>query len=115
MMSPPELGRLDLNLVIKHGHLQANMSAETLVAKEMIEANLSQLKQQLNNLGLVVDRFEVGVGLEDRRFADGDPRTGNKRKGTSPGRSSNREETPTAAAAETESGHPDLYQIDVHV
>jgi hypothetical protein len=115
MMSPPELGRLDLNLVIKHGHLQANMSAETLVAKELIEANLSQLKQQLNNLGLVVDRFEVGVGLEDRRFADGDPRMGNNRKGRSPGRTPHREETPTAAAAKTGSGHPDLYQIDVHV
>ena len=53
---------LDLDLVIKQGHLEANLSAETLQVKELIEANLGQLKQQLTDLGFVVDKFEVIQG-----------------------------------------------------
>ena len=70
-ISPPELGRLDLEVVVSQGRLQANMSAESHQVKEMIEANLSQLRQQLADQGFVVDRIEVKVGLDERRFSDG--------------------------------------------
>jgi flagellar hook-length control protein FliK len=75
---PPELGRLDLDLVIRQGHVSAHLNAENPMVKELIEANLQQLKQQLNNLGLTVERFEVHAGLDDRRFADGQGRTGGR-------------------------------------
>lgn len=83
-ISPPDLGRLDLEVVVSQGRLQANLSAESLQAKEMIEANLSQLRQQLSDQGFIVDRIEVKVGLDERRFSDGkEPYFKNKRAATS--------------------------------
>jgi flagellar hook-length control protein FliK len=70
VIHPPELGRLDLDLSIKHGHLQAHLSAESTVVKELIEANLNNLRQQLSDQGLVVDKFEVMLGLNDQKSAD---------------------------------------------
>lgn len=66
-LSPPELGRLDVQLAVERGHLRARIGAESLVAKEMIDANLSHLKQHLAALGFVVEEFEVLVGLADQR------------------------------------------------
>ncbi|MFP4037658.1 MAG: flagellar hook-length control protein FliK, partial [Desulfobacteraceae bacterium] len=43
-VSPPDLGRLDLDLVIKNGHLHAHLSAENHAVKELLEANLQQLR-----------------------------------------------------------------------
>ena len=115
-ISPPELGRLDLNLVIKHGHLQANLSAENLMVKELIEENLNQLKQQLSSQGFVVDKFEVTVGLDDKRFRDGEMWTSGGRKGSS---FANKSETEgDTLKVETEQIRPSIdnpYQIDVHV
>lgn len=115
-ISPPELGRLDLNLVIKHGHLQANLSAENLMVKELIEENLNQLKQQLSNQGLVVDKFEVTVGLDDKRFRDGKMWTSDGRKGSS---FANKSETEgNTLKKETEQIRPSIdnpYHIDMHV
>jgi flagellar hook-length control protein FliK len=85
-ISPPELGRLDLDLVIRQGHLQAHLSAENSQVKEIIEANMGQLKQQLTDLGLVVDRFDVMVGLEDRSLAREQGRAAGQGKGRTGGR-----------------------------
>ncbi len=74
-ISPPELGRLDLSIVIKEGHLHAHVSAENPMVKEIIEANLHQLKQQLGNLGFTVERFDVSAGLDERRFSEFQART----------------------------------------
>jgi len=86
LVSPPELGRLDLDVVIKQGHLQAQLSAENPHVKEIIEANLSQLKQQLTDLGFVVDRFDVMVGLEERSFSKEGMWASAHRKGRSSGK-----------------------------
>jgi len=64
-ITPPELGKLDINLTVKNGHIHANLSAENAAVKEIIEANLNQLKQQLNNQGLTVDKFDVMVGHDN--------------------------------------------------
>jgi hypothetical protein len=69
-LSPPELGRLDIRLMIEHGHLRAHMNAESVWAKEMIDSNLNQLKQQLSDLGFVVDQFDVMAGLDQRSGSD---------------------------------------------
>ncbi|MBN1103624.1 MAG: flagellar hook-length control protein FliK [Deltaproteobacteria bacterium] len=83
LISPPELGRLDLDVVIKQGHLQAQLSAENPQVKEIIEANLSQLKHHLSDLGFVVDRFDVMVGLEERSFSREEMWASAHRKGRS--------------------------------
>ncbi|MBN1847723.1 MAG: flagellar hook-length control protein FliK [Deltaproteobacteria bacterium] len=67
ILNPPELGRLQLDLSIKHGHLQAHVNAENVVVKELIEANLVHLRQQLTDQGLIIDKFEVMVGLDDKQ------------------------------------------------
>ena len=114
-ISPPELGRLDLDLVIKQGHIQANLSAESLPVKELIEAHLGQLKQQLNDLGFVVDKFEVMVGLDNRRFQEEESRTAGGRKDRSSRKSNAKKGDPTM---ETDRDRPptgNLHQIDVRV
>ena len=114
-ISPPELGRLDLDVVIRQGHLQAHLSAENPQVKEILEANMGQLKQHLTDLGFVVDRFDVLVGLEDRSFARDQGRAAGQGRGRSGGRRAPRE---SVAAIEESRGREwisGLSQIDVLV
>ncbi len=114
-LSPPELGRLDIELYVKQGgRIQASLGTESLSVKELIESNLIQLRQQLADHGLSVDKFDVVIGLADQEFYGGETRTGNWR-GEGPKKRS------TAARAERNEkeslslpglGH---YQIDIHV
>ncbi len=116
-ISPPELGRLDLDIVIRHGHLHANLNAENPMIKELIEANLQQLRQQLNNLGFVVERFEVTAGLDERRFSESHTqfqgRKGRNRSGRTSGAGGKGEGMQEAAPALGRAGGP--YRVDVHV
>jgi flagellar hook-length control protein FliK len=70
IIQPPELGKIDINLTIKDGHIQANLSAENYAVKEIIETNLNQLKQQLTDQGLIVEQFKVSVGSQHKQFQD---------------------------------------------
>lgn len=117
-ISPPELGKLDIDLTIKGGHLHANMSAESIVVKELIESNLNQLKQQLNNQGLTVDKFEVMVGLDN-----GDKKNDQAWAGLKDNNQKGRRSVPgaTAKAGDKDDSikpvtvQPGNNQIDVHV
>lgn len=114
-ISPPELGRLDLDVVIRQGHLQAHLSAENPQVKEILEANMGQLKQHLTDLGFVVDRFDVLVGLEDRSFAREQGRAAGQGRGRSGGR---RAQRGSVAAVEESRGREwisGLSQIDMLV
>lgn len=71
-LSPPELGRLDVHLVVDKGRLNAHIGAESLAAKEVLDSNLTQLRQQLTQLGFVVERFEVMVGLDQQGSGRGE-------------------------------------------
>jgi hypothetical protein len=114
-ISPPELGRLDLDLVVKQGHLQAQLSAENSGVKEIIEANLGQLKQQLTDMGFVVDRFDVMVGLGEKPFSRDQTWTATNRKGQSSRRSSAEGEELAVSAEGLRTPRGRFYQIDVHV
>ncbi|MFZ7113244.1 MAG: flagellar hook-length control protein FliK [Desulfatiglandales bacterium] len=114
-ISPPELGRLDLDLVVKNGHLQANLSAENPAVKEIIESNLNQLKQQLADQGFVVEKFEVMVGHDGRNSRDNTDGTtgGRKREGVK------KSGTGVDALSVTTGAAPDspsnLGLVDMHV
>ena len=114
MIHPPELGRLDLDLSIKQGHLQAHLSAESTVVKELIEANLNHLRQQLSDQGLVVDKFEVMLGLNDQKSADNRDGMSDEKRFS---RSTKGGQTPPVSATDDEEKQDnlitDLYQIDV--
>jgi hypothetical protein len=114
-ISPPELGRLDLDLVIRQGHLHANLSAENQMVKELIEANLNQLKQQLSDQGFIVERFEVMVGLEDNRHQHGDERMSRGGKGRPQKKTTAVEENLRAEPGVLPGTRTGLYEIDVHV
>ncbi len=75
-VSPPELGRLDIEVYVRRGgQIQASVGAETLAVKELIESNLVQLRQQLAEHGFSVDSFDVMVGLRDQGSPRGETRT----------------------------------------
>lgn len=114
-LHPPELGRLDLHLSIKNGHLQAHLGAESGMVKEIIEANLHQLKQQLQDQGLIVDRFEVMVGLEDGRHKEDSMWSWKEHKGSSSRKSAGKVSVRTEDAGPAEQSIDSPYQIDVHV
>ncbi len=116
LIHPPELGRLDLDLAIKNGHLHANLSAENPLVKEVIEANLNQLKQQLSNQGLTVDSFEVMVGLEDRQFKEGFLWSRQDRENSSSSKRPGLKGDISVMDGESAGRSRDKqYQIDVHV
>jgi len=58
-LHPQELGQIDVKITSHQGQISAQLVADTVVAKEMIEGQIQQLKQSLIQLGFVVDRIEV--------------------------------------------------------
>lgn len=68
-LKPAELGELSLKLTVKDGVVRASMVAETAAAKHALDAGLDQLKQQLVQQGLKVERIEVMVNPDAQRQA----------------------------------------------
>jgi hypothetical protein len=114
-ISPPELGRLDIELYVRQGgRIQASLGAETLAVKELIESSLSQLRQQLADHGLSVEKFDVMVGLADRGFSGGESGSGAWR-GEGPRRRGTRTSVARDEEESTQFVKQDRYQVDLHV
>ncbi|NLY42461.1 MAG: flagellar hook-length control protein FliK [Clostridiaceae bacterium] len=64
-LKPDYLGKLSLKIVTERGILIAKFTAESQQVKEIIEANLDQLKDALEAQGLNVKGFSVSVGEHD--------------------------------------------------
>ena len=62
VLTPAELGRVNLTIVEQDGVMKASFVTENELAKEAIESNLVQFKEMLNEQGLKVDSIEVTVG-----------------------------------------------------
>jgi flagellar hook-length control protein FliK len=71
-LSPANLGHVDVKLTMHNGQLVAHFAAQTVLGKEMLEAQLSQLKQSLQGQGLQVERLEVtqNSSLQSSLFQD---------------------------------------------
>lgn len=116
MIQPPELGKIDIDISIKNGHMQANLTTENIAVKEIIEANLNQLKQQLNDQGLVVEQFNVSVGSHNRQFREDFGQAGNSGYGSQDSGASETEEVTSATDAGTSQDIINSrYRIDVRV
>ncbi len=61
-LNPEHLGKINLQVAAKNGVVTAQIATETLEAKEMLEAQLSTLKETLEHQGVKVDAVEVSVG-----------------------------------------------------
>lgn len=56
---PEHLGQLNLKIAVHNGQLTAHFAAESLYARDLLEAQLPQLRAALQLQGLQVDRLEV--------------------------------------------------------
>lgn len=64
-LRPESLGKLTMKVVTERGLMIAQFTAESQQVKQIIEANLPQLKDALESQGLNVQGFSVSVGQED--------------------------------------------------
>jgi flagellar hook-length control protein FliK len=76
-LTPPELGALKIELIMRDGALSAKLEAETPAAKTVILENLSALRERLTALDIKIERFDVDLmqqsdhsGGERQSFAD---------------------------------------------
>ena len=74
-IKPPELGELNLELSVKDGVLKATLTAESVAAKNTLDAGSEQLKQLLSQQGLKVESLDIilksdsqnaGAGFQDQ-------------------------------------------------
>jgi flagellar hook-length control protein FliK len=72
-LTPENLGKVDLKISIERGIVVAKFAAESQQVKELIESNLTNLKQQLTNQGLKVDQLSVTVGQQSFEQSQGNP------------------------------------------
>ncbi|MBI4733259.1 MAG: flagellar hook-length control protein FliK, partial [Rubrobacteridae bacterium] len=71
-LKPDFLGDLKIHLVMDGGSMKAVLTASTNQAKDLIEANLSALKQSLESQGLQLKEFEVTVD-QQQSYQDNKP------------------------------------------
>jgi flagellar hook-length control protein FliK len=60
-LSPPELGSLRLELVVKDGILAASLEAETPAARRVLLDHLPALRDRLAEQSIRIERFDVDV------------------------------------------------------
>ncbi|TCS82941.1 flagellar hook-length control protein FliK [Tepidibacillus fermentans] len=58
-LHPQELGQIDVKITSHQGQISAQLVADTLVAKELMEGQIQQLRQSLIQQGFIVERIEV--------------------------------------------------------
>jgi len=59
---PPELGKVEVELVVKNNHIDARINTENLAVKEAVMSNLSQLRSNLENAGIQINKIDIEVG-----------------------------------------------------
>lgn len=64
-LKPEILGELMLNMEVEKGNLLARIMVDNYRTKELIEANLYQLKEDMKENGLEIKTFEVFVGTNE--------------------------------------------------
>ncbi|MEG2440997.1 MAG: flagellar hook-length control protein FliK [Acetivibrio sp.] len=60
-LNPENLGKINLSVASKDGHLTATITTQNEIAKEALESQMHILKENLNNQGLKVEAVEVNV------------------------------------------------------
>jgi len=69
-LSPPELGTLRINIVMKEGILTAHLETETAAARTVLLDNLPALRERLAEQEIRIDKFDVDVGREGQQQTD---------------------------------------------
>jgi len=74
-LKPEHLGALEMEISVKDGAVTATLTAETPAAKLALESGLGELREQLSQQGIRVDKIEVALGSnasQDRQSAGAD-------------------------------------------
>ncbi|WP_199617961.1 flagellar hook-length control protein FliK [Paenibacillus alkalitolerans] len=73
---PEHLGQVEVKLTVHNGQLTALFTAESPMAKDMLEVNLATLRSNLQNQGVHVEKLEVSqqAALGSGMFQDGKQR-----------------------------------------
>ncbi|MFD0959483.1 flagellar hook-length control protein FliK [Paenibacillus chungangensis] len=74
MLFPEQLGQVDVKITVQNGLLTALFQADNVIAKEMLENQLTQLRHALQSQGLNVDKLEVTQGDTADLFSGDDGR-----------------------------------------
>ncbi|MCP4146909.1 MAG: hypothetical protein GY757_04080 [bacterium] len=67
-LRPPELGKVQVELTVKDNQVSAKINAENIAVKEVLLANLDQLKANIENNGVSINKIEVEVGGFNNHF-----------------------------------------------
>ena len=67
-MNPEHLGKVAVTITAEQGVVKGEFVAENNVVKEMLETNMIQLKAQLEEQGVKVDKIEVALGSTGQYF-----------------------------------------------
>lgn len=67
-LTPEHLGKVSIKIGLNEGTITGKIYAENFSVKEIIEANLSQLKDALEEQGLNIAGLEVHVGDDSKNF-----------------------------------------------
>lgn len=64
-LNPESLGKVNVSIVAKEGHITAQFVTESELARQALEGQIQQLRDTLGNQGLKVDEVEVTVSNFD--------------------------------------------------
>ena len=60
-LKPEELGHLKMQVKTENNHIMIKIMTETHLVKNIIETNVGQLRTELQNQGLQIEKFDVTV------------------------------------------------------
>lgn len=60
-LEPESLGKVNISVIAKAGHITAGITTQNEIAKEAIESQLNVLKENLNQQGIKVEAIEVTI------------------------------------------------------
>lgn len=79
-LRPEHLGKLDVQITMQNGQLVARFMTEHVMAKDMLEQQMMQLRSSLQSQGIQVERLEVtqNSSLGSEMYQDGGRQQGNQ-------------------------------------
>ncbi len=77
-LTPPELGKMKIDIEMKDNIVKAVLKAENPLVKETLEANIATLKSSLEAQGLSVDEIIVEIDAKTQQNAGGELGGGDK-------------------------------------
>jgi flagellar hook-length control protein FliK len=93
-LSPPGVGRLEIEVVVDKGVVNANITAADPAGREAIERSLPQIVQALADEGMSIGGFTVSLKQDNGQ--DGNAQAGNAQAGKGPGSGSSGADAPGA-------------------